>query len=94
MPAPTTTGSYTLAGLVSSLPSMEADLKHVIASVTVMDAATMKSDFVGVLGGLNPHPVGHLPTGAPISAIGGPLSGVHPHPITAPILLPLSDHSS
>lgn len=94
MPAPIIPGSYTLAGLVSSLPSLETDLKHAIASVTVMDPAAMKSDFVGVLGGLNPHPVGHLPTANPIHAIGSPFYSLNPHPIPAPIVLPLSHHSS
>ncbi len=94
MPAPVNTGSHTLSALVSSLPSMKVDLKQAMASVTVMDPAALKSDFVGVLGGLNPHPVGHLPTANPIRAIGGPVYGLNPHPIPAPIVLPLSHHSS
>ena len=88
------TDSHTLPKLVSSLPSLEAELRHAVASVTVMDPNAMKSDLVGMLGGLKSHPIGHLPSGSPIVAIGGPISGLHPHPITAPIVLPLSDHSS
>ena len=94
MPASTGTGSHDASDLVGSAPSLEADLRHVVASVTVVDAAAVKADLVGVLGGLKPYPVGHLPVGAPIGVIAAPVSGLHPSPITAPVLLPLSHHSS